>query len=204
MFSCPTLNFCLLWHWHTILGTWVYHHENMYCVHLWSCNDIDHWPQGQIYRVYDMALCSGHSFLFFDVVILFGMTVWYDVSRTFMTSVWPWPLTSISIFYFHMNLSQARTSLHFDTGVTNFDISVYHHETTCCVHSWPLYDLDLWPICGWWGVSLVSFTHSFLFCFEYCKHFDKEVNVTRSEFSKPSSVSKTNTVLEFDFDLDFA
>ena len=32
----------------------------------------------------------------------------------------------------------------------------------------------------------------------------KEVNVTRSEFSKPSSVSKTNTVLEFDFDLDFA
>ena len=24
MASCPTLNFCLLWHWHIISGTWVY------------------------------------------------------------------------------------------------------------------------------------------------------------------------------------
>ena len=28
---------------------------------------------------------------------------------------------------------------------------VYHHETTCCVHSWPLYVLDLWPYMWAWG-----------------------------------------------------
>ena len=43
---------------------------------------------------------------------------------------------------------------------TKFGTLVYHHKTTCCVISWPVYDLDLWPI---WvaGVSLVSFSHNF-------------------------------------------
>ena len=54
------------------------------------------------------------------------------------------------------------------------------------------------------GGLLSEFYSQFLFCSEYCKHFDKEVNVTRSEFSKPSSISKTNTVLEYDFDFDLA
>ena len=36
---------------------------------------------------------------------------------------------------------------------TKFGTWVYHHETKCCVHSLPLYDLDLWHIqvCGWRG-----------------------------------------------------
>ena len=34
----------------------------MYQVHSWSWYDLDLWPQGQIYRIYDMALCSGLSF----------------------------------------------------------------------------------------------------------------------------------------------
>ena len=44
---------------------------------------------------------------------------------------------------------------------TKLDTWLYHHETTCCVHSWPVYDLDfdLYVVAG---VSLVSFTHSFL------------------------------------------
>ena len=97
MSSCLTCNFCLLWHWHTIFGTLVYHHERMCQVHSWSWYDIDLWPQGQIYRVYDMALCSGLSiFVFWHSHTLFG--------------TW-----------------------------------VYHHGTMCHVHSWTLYDLDLWP-----------------------------------------------------------
>ena len=35
---------------------------------------------------------------------------------------------------------------------TIFGTWVYHHETTCCVHSWPLYDLDIWPIYKWGGI----------------------------------------------------
>ena len=38
-----------------------------------------------------------------------SVTPWYNVSRTFMNSVWPWPLTSISNLYIYiMELSLAR------------------------------------------------------------------------------------------------
>ena len=62
-----------------------------------------------------------------------------------------------------MNLSLARSSLLFDIGIhiPNFGIWVYHHETTCCLHSRPLYDLNLWPVCGWWGI-LSEFYSQFL------------------------------------------
>ena len=101
-----------------------------------------------------MVSCSGLSFfVLWHSHTLFGMS--------FMNSVWPWPLTSISKLYFHQELKSGKMFLLFDIGILNFGIWVYHHETTCCVHSWPLYDLDLKPICGWRGVSLVSFTHSF-------------------------------------------
>ena len=62
MFSCPAINFFLDWHWLTIFGTWMYHHQTMCRVHSWSWFNVDLWPQGQIYRVYDIALCSGLSF----------------------------------------------------------------------------------------------------------------------------------------------
>ena len=54
----------------------------------------------------------------------------------------------ICIFDF---LSLARLSLLFDIGIPRSGIGVYYHETKCCVHSWPLFDLDIWPICGWRG-----------------------------------------------------
>ena len=87
----------VFWHWHTIFGIWVYHHERMCQVHSWSWYDVDLWPQGQIYMVYDMALCSGLSFF----------VLWHS----------------------H----------------TLFGTWVYHHDTICRIHSWTLYDLDLWP-----------------------------------------------------------
>ena len=47
----------------------------------------------------------------------------------------------------------------------NFGIWVYHHEITCCIHSWPLYDL----LSGWrgggGGFSLLSFTQ-FWSCYD--------------------------------------
>ena len=35
---CPTRDFCLLWYWLIIFGTWVHHHETMCRVH---SNDVD-------------------------------------------------------------------------------------------------------------------------------------------------------------------
>ena len=133
MSSCPTRNFCLL--------------------------------QGQIYRVYDMALCSGTAFFVLGHShTMFGSWVYHHGT---MCHIHSWPLYDLDLWHqywnniFIMNLSLERLSLLFDIGIPNFSIWVYHHETICCVHSWPLFDLDLWPIGRWQGVSLVSFTHSF-------------------------------------------
>ena len=61
--SCPAHNFFMVWHWLTIFGTWVYHHERMCRLHSWSRYDLELWPQGQIYRVFDMFSCQAHNFL---------------------------------------------------------------------------------------------------------------------------------------------
>ena len=144
---CPTRNFRVLWHWHTIFGTWVYHHGRRCRVHSWSRYDLDLWPQGQIYRVYYMALCSGQSFfVLWYSHTMFGTWVYYRGTMCHMHS-WLQYLKYI----FTMNLSWAKSSLLFDIGIQNFGIWLYHHRTTYCVHSWPLYDLDRWPICGWRG-----------------------------------------------------
>ena len=163
---CPTRNFCVLWHWHIIFGTWVYRHEMMCYVHSWSWYNIDLCLQGQIYRVYDMALCSSHSFLvLWNSHMMFGTWVYHHGT---MCRVYSWPLYDLDLWpqfqtnIFTINLSLARLSLLFDIGILNFGIWVYYHNTICCVQSWLLYDLDLWPICEWQGVSLVRFTHSFL------------------------------------------
>ena len=106
--SCPTLNFCSLWHWHTIFGIWVYHHERICQVHSRSWYDLELWPQGQNYRVYDMALCSSLSFFSFDIVMLFFtrecitmvrcvayihelcMTLTFDLKIKIIFSQWIW------------------------------------------------------------------------------------------------------------------
>ena len=108
-----------------------------------------------------MALCSCLSFfVLWQSHTLFGTWVYHHGTMCHV-HLWPWPLTSISILYFHHEFESGKISSLFDIGIPNFGISVYHHEITCWVHSWPKYDLDLWPICSWQGVSLASFTHSF-------------------------------------------
>ena len=112
-----------------------------------------------------------------------GVSPWYDVSHTVMNSVWPWPLTSISKLYFHNEFESGKMSLLFDIGTPNFCIWVYHHET-CCVHSGPKCDFDLWPICGWRGVSLVSFTQ-----FLSCYYYENSLNLIFQHFLKSCIVN---------------
>ena len=52
----------MVWHWLTMFGKWVYHHETMCRVHSWTRHDLELWPQGQIYRVFDMFSCPVHNF----------------------------------------------------------------------------------------------------------------------------------------------
>ena len=92
--SCPAHNFFMVWHWLTIFGTWVYNHETMCRVHSWSRYDLELWPQGQIYRVFDMFSCLAHNF-FFGLTLAhhtwhMGVSPWDDVSSTFMIQIWPW------------------------------------------------------------------------------------------------------------------
>ena len=51
--SCLAHNFCLVWH--CIIIRWCR-------VHSWSRYDLELWPQGQIYTVFDMFSCPAHIF----------------------------------------------------------------------------------------------------------------------------------------------
>ena len=95
MTSCPTCNFCYLWHWHTIFGTLVYHHERMCQVRSWSWYYVDLWSQGQIYRVYDKALCSDFSFfVLWHSNTLFGTWVYHHGT---MWCVHSWTLYDLDL-----------------------------------------------------------------------------------------------------------
>ena len=156
------------------MGFWPW---KMCQVHSWSWYDLERWPKGQIYRVNDMALCSGLSFFSFDVVILCLAECITMVQCVAYIHELCMNLTfglNIQIIFSH-GFESGKMSLLFDIGIPNFGIWVYHHETTCCVHSWPYYDLDFWPLCGWRGVFLVSFTHSFYL-----------VKIARSDWSQIS------------------
>ena len=88
---------------------------------------------------------------------MFGMWVYH---RGTMCRMHSWPLYDLDLspqyesYIFTMNLSLARFSLLFDRGIPNFGLWVYHHETKCFVHSWPL--TYMWVA----GVSIMSITHS--------------------------------------------
>ena len=112
MFSCPAHNLFLDWLWHAISGTWVYHHERMCQVHSWSWYDLELWPQGKIYRVYDMALCSGLTFfVLWQIHTLFDTWVYHHGT---MCRVHLWTLYDLGLwpqyqyYIFTMNLSLAK------------------------------------------------------------------------------------------------
>ena len=79
-------------------------------------------------------------------ILHMSVSPWDDVSHTFMTSVWPWPLASI----FSMNLCFGKIVFALWLGHTKFDMSGYiiMKKSTWCVHSWSLYDLELCGVVG--------------------------------------------------------
>ena len=95
-----------------------------------SWYDIDLWPQGKIYRVHDMALCSRHRFF----VLSHSHTMWVYHHGT-MCSVHPWPLYDLDLWsqYFHHEFETGKIVI--ALWHTKFWHMLYHRETTCCVHS---------------------------------------------------------------------
>ena len=144
--SCPAHNFFMVWHWLTIFGTWVYHHETMCRGHSWSRYNLELWPQGQIYRVFDMFSCPAHNF-FFRLTLAYH--IWHmdvspsdNVSRTFKIPIQCWPFTSRSNF--KAFVVSSCTTCNFWHWHIKFGRLVYHHERMCQVHSWSWYNLKLW------------------------------------------------------------
>ena len=82
-----------------------------------------------------------------------GLSPLEDVLRTYHIHLWPlhdldlWSQYQNNIFT--MNLCLGKIVFALWHRHTIFGTWVYHYETTCCVHSWPLYDLDLWSLSGW-------------------------------------------------------
>ena len=78
-----------VWHWLTIFGTWVYHHEAMCRLHSWFKYNLELWPC-KIYRVFDMFSCPAHNlFLDWHWFIIFG--TWVHHHKTIQ--IRPWTLT---------------------------------------------------------------------------------------------------------------
>ena len=100
------------------------------------------------------------AFLSIDIV-MFGTKVYHHGT---MCGVYFLPLYGLALwtqyqhFVFTFYLSLTRSSLLFDIGIPKFGIWVY---LTMRQHVMYILDLDLWPICGWRGVSLLESTHSF-------------------------------------------
>ena len=134
-------------------------------IHSWSWYKVDLLTQG---KIYDIWLCvQASAFLSFDKIILclaheFITMLWCVC--TFMNSVWPWPLTSISKLYFHHGFQSGKMSFLFDIGIPNFGIFVYYHETTLCTF---LTLVWLWPLIYMWvaGGILSEFYSQFLSCY---------------------------------------
>ena len=85
--SSPAHNCFLVWHWLTIFGTWVYHHETMCCVYSWSRYDLEVWPKGQIYMVFDWFRVQFITFFDWQLLTIYGTWVYH---HTTMCRVHPW------------------------------------------------------------------------------------------------------------------
>ena len=78
------------------------------------------------------------------------MTLTFDLKINIIFSPWIWVW---------------QDSLLLDIGKLNLGIWVYHHETNF------MYTFDLWPVCGWQEISLVSISHIFyLVCLDLLGH----------------------------------
>ena len=146
MSLCPTHNFCLLWHMHTIFGTWVYYHERMCWIYSWSQYNVDLWPQGQIYKDFDMALCLGTVFfVYWHSPTISGTLVCYHRIKCHI-HLWPlydldlWPQYQYYIFTMNFCIGKIvfalwhrHTKFNWHMGVSPWDNMLWTIMT--CV--WP-------------------------------------------------------------------
>ena len=94
--TCFGYSFYVYWHSPTISGTWVYHHRIKCHKHLWPLYDFDLGPQYRYY-IFNMncmgkiifALWTRHTKYNWHM----GVSQWDNILCTFMTCVWPYPLT---------------------------------------------------------------------------------------------------------------
>ena len=125
MASCPTSNFCLLWHWHIIFDTWVYHYEAMCCV--LSCSE------------YDKRFLTLHCFLAttslsFNILVVMHGTMCY---------INTWPLCDFDFkphyqnHIFMINLCLSKSVFALNTGILN----LAHWCTTMREHVLYIHDL---------------------------------------------------------------
>ena len=150
-----------------IFSTWVYRHETMCRIHSWSQFNIDLRPQIKFIGFIIWLCVRATLFLSFDIMMLWLAHQCITIVRCvanihdlFMTLTFD---LNIKIIYFHNEFETGKIISLFDIVTTNFGIWMYHHETICCVHSWPLFYFDLWPICRWRGeLSELSLIHSII------------------------------------------
>ena len=150
MSLCPTCNFYLLWHKHTIYGTWVYHHERMCQVYSWSWYDVDLW-QVKLVGFMTWLCVQASAFLSFGIVILcLSVSSRYDVSCTYMNpyreqyqnyiSPWIW-IWQVVFALWH------RHTAFWHMGVSPWDNMLCTFLTSV----WP------WPLtCTWVAVGILS------------------------------------------------
>ena len=124
------------WHIHTIFGTWVYHYGTMCHIHSWTLSVLDFWPQYQndIFTVNlsgQDCLCSLTQLY---QIWHMGISPRDKVLFTFMTSVWPWPLTyiwvagvSLVIFTYSFYLVHINTRI--NTALGFFLITLIYKMT---------------------------------------------------------------------------
>ena len=150
------------WHWLTIFVTWVYHHESMYHIHSWSWYYVDLWPQGQIYRVYDIWICvRASAFSSFDIAILCLARECITIVR-YVTYIHELCITltfdlNIKIFIY-LSLSRCLAPWHRHTKFWYIDVSPWDNMCTFLTLVWP------WPLTYMWGVGdiLSEFYSQFL------------------------------------------
>ena len=87
--------------------------------------DLELWPQGQIYRVYNMTLCSGLSFfVLLHSHTLFGTWVYHHGTMCHV-HLWPWPFYS---FYLVSICINCRTISDLGWAGVIFVVYVYSLE----------------------------------------------------------------------------
>ena len=100
--------------------------------------------------VFDIFLCPAHYLFLFDIglpylaqcsITMRRCDTYIHVPDSMLTL---WPQGQIYRVFVMFSCPAHNFFLNW-YWLTIFGTRVYHHETVCRVHSWPRYDLEIWP-----------------------------------------------------------